>query len=87
LFQAANTITNATNTFVVDNSATVTFTAGSSITLLPGFSAIAGSGRPTFHATINPNQQTTGIVNQSSGPTLQREYIYMSGKVAVIENQ
>ena len=55
-FQATNTITAAggSGSFSVSNAASVTFQAGSQITLLPGFHALAGSGAPTFHAVIAP---------------------------------
>ena len=86
LYTATSTITNSSNAFVVDNSASVTFQAGSSITLLPGFQAIAGSGNPTFLAIINTGTSTTGI-SDTPPPVAKpsREYIYLNGQVVAIE--
>lgn len=71
-YQATNTITAAggAGSFTVGGTATVTFQAGTSITLLPGFTAIGGSASPTFHATIGPVAQyqlTTAVSPPSSG--------------------
>jgi hypothetical protein len=57
-YSAMNSIS-ANSGFVVSNSASVTFRAGSQITLGPGFHATAGSASPTFHAVIGP---ITGLV-------------------------
>lgn len=54
VFQASNSITNSAS-FVVQDPATVTLTAGSSITLQPGFDAVATDGTATFQAVINPS--------------------------------
>lgn len=64
LYEAQTSITNS-GTFVVDNSASVIFQAGSSIQLMPGFHAVAGSANPTFHALINPNTSSTSITSTS----------------------
>ncbi|HLJ16494.1 MAG TPA: hypothetical protein VKV15_18485 [Bryobacteraceae bacterium] len=55
-FQATNTITagGGSGSFSVSNAASVTFQAGSQITLLPGFTAVGGSGGTTFVAVIAP---------------------------------
>ncbi len=51
-YSATNSITNGGNSFVVNGSASVTFTAGGVITLMPGFHATAGNAGRTFHALI-----------------------------------
>lgn len=51
-YQATNSIT-ANNGFTVSGSASVTFLAGSSIVLGPGFQATAGSAAITFQASIS----------------------------------
>src|SRR6185437_1537115 len=71
-YQATQTITAAggAGSFTVGGTATVTFQAGTSITLLPGFTANGASGSPTFHATIAPVAQyllTTAVSPASSG--------------------
>lgn len=54
VFQASDSITNGGSLSVMDP-ASVTLTAGSYITLEPGFDAVATTGTATFHAVINPN--------------------------------
>jgi hypothetical protein len=54
VYQASNSITNS-GSLVVQDPATVTLTAGSSIVLTPGFDAVATTGTATFQAVINPN--------------------------------
>jgi hypothetical protein len=54
VLQASNSITSSAS-FVVQDPANVTLTAGSSIRLEPGFDAVATDGTETFHAVINPN--------------------------------
>ncbi len=54
-YQATNSIT-ANNGFTVSGSASVTFLAGSSIVLGPGFQATAGSAAITFQASISAAQ-------------------------------
>ena len=54
VYQASDSITNS-GSLVVQDPATVTFTAGSSIVLAPGFDAVATTGTATFQAVINPN--------------------------------
>lgn len=70
-YQASNTITTS-GSVVIQGSASVVFTAGSSITLLPGFQAIAGTGSPTFEAIIDSawsaNSVTCGYVNNTHPP-------------------
>lgn len=89
LYEAPSTITNS-STFVVQTAASVTFTAGSSITLAPGFHAIGGSAAVTFRATINPAvgsepiTTTTNADPPAAAPS--REYIYSNGKLVAIEN-
>jgi hypothetical protein len=53
-FQAVTSITAAggNGNLTINGSASVTFVAGSTITLLPGFTAVGGSGAPTFTAKI-----------------------------------
>jgi hypothetical protein len=56
--------------FIVNGSAKVTFTAGQTIHLEPGFRATAGSGAPTFHALIgstNPSGPIITSLTPSSG--------------------
>lgn len=52
VFEATNSITNSAS-FVVQGPASVTFAAGSSITLQPGFDAVAGGATFTFFATAD----------------------------------
>jgi hypothetical protein len=54
VFQASGSITNSAS-FLVQDPASVTLTAGSYITLQPGFHAVAGSATVTFQAVISPN--------------------------------
>jgi len=75
LYQAQNSISNS-GTFVVDNSASVIFQAGSSIQLMPGFHAASGTVNLTFHALINTNTLSTSITSANdpyarSAPTTE----------------
>ncbi|MGD0792043.1 MAG: hypothetical protein ABR920_09755 [Terriglobales bacterium] len=54
VFQASNSITNIAS-FLVQDPASVTLTAGSYIKLEPGVDAVATNGAATFQAVINPN--------------------------------
>jgi hypothetical protein len=93
-YWAPVTITNAT-TFVVELAASVTFQAGTSITLTPGFHAAAGMAGTVFHAFIGPStgpsEPTTAatITTTQDAPAAMptKEYIYMNGKAVAIENQ
>jgi fibronectin type 3 domain-containing protein len=53
LYQAHNSIT-AQDNFIVSGSAAVTFQAGSTVRLEPGFHATAGTAGTTLHAFIDP---------------------------------
>jgi len=63
--QATNSIT-ANNGYVVGGSATVTFIAGNSIVLGPGFQATGGSAAFTFQASVS-GQQTVATPTFSPG--------------------
>ena len=56
-YQAKNSDHSRSQLPTVSGSATVTFVAGNSITLGPGFSATAGTAGVTFTTTINPGVQ------------------------------
>jgi RHS repeat-associated protein len=60
-YAQSNSIT-AENGYTVSGSASVTFTAGSQIVLLPGFQATAGSASVTFQAQIAPSGSLSGPV-------------------------
>lgn len=88
LFQAPNSITNS-STFSISGSASVLFSAGQSITLQPGFTAVVGSAAVTFHAVINTSDQSGPIIDGGqlpppSSPT--KEYIYLGRSIIAIEN-
>ncbi|MGH9436535.1 MAG: 3-coathanger stack domain-containing protein [Terriglobia bacterium] len=92
LYEAPGLVTNS-GSFVVDKSASVTFKAGNSIQLEPGFEAFPGTAKITFHALIDPSVQSVGIINESGGggtlpPPSQptKEYIHLNGKVIAVEN-
>jgi hypothetical protein len=92
VYWAPVTITN-TATFVVELAASVTFQAGSSITLTPGFHAVAGGAGTVFHAFIGPSTGASEPTTMATITTTQdapaamptKEYIYMNGKAVAIE--
>jgi len=92
-YWAPITITN-TSTFVVELAASVTFQAGSSITLTPGFHAVAGSAGTVFHGFIGPSTGASEPTTAATITTTQdapagmptKECVYMNGKVVAIEN-
>jgi len=65
-YEAPTSITTSAD-FIVQDSASVTFTAGNTIQLGPGFQATGGTAATTFHALINPGAQTAPITVSSSG--------------------
>ncbi len=69
VYQASNSITNSGSNFVVQDPASVTLTAGSSITLAPGFDAVATTGTATFQAVINPDVVNWQPIPVPSPPT------------------
>jgi hypothetical protein len=94
VYWAPVTITN-TSTFVVELAATVTFQAGTSITLTPGFHAVAAAGTAgmVFHALIAPSTGASEPATAAAITTTQdvpavaptKEYIYVNGRVVAIE--
>ncbi len=60
-YSATNSVTNGGNSFVVNGSAAVTFTAGGVIKLEPGFHATAGNAGRTFHAVIGAVSNSQAI--------------------------
>ncbi len=95
LFSATTSITagGSNGNFTVEDSASVVFQAGSTITLLPGFTA-GGSGSPAFRATITPVSQyqlTTAASPSGEGtitasPCSSNGY-YSSGTVVTLTAQ